>query len=274
MVDELKTIFDMTEGSAPALTDYALTGEDPAGNHVLRRTTWQSLKNLFMSDVTTQANNGWIPAAGPWTYNSASVINVPAGSNVVYSSKFTKIRFVQHGVTKYFYWLTATSNTVSLYAGSSYTVEDTATYPITDPLFSVVADPVGFPFWFNYTPTGISASNVTLLGRFCVVGRTCKVQFKAAFTGGITFTTMPTLPIAAASTLLDGVAAEESVVGVASYVDQGTSHNPTSLVSCVLASGTTFALRLSAPPGTAISATSPITWANGDYIHAQFEYEI
>ena len=45
-----KTLFELTEGSAPALTDYALTGEDPAGIHVLRRTTWQSIKNLFKAN--------------------------------------------------------------------------------------------------------------------------------------------------------------------------------------------------------------------------------
>jgi hypothetical protein len=44
-----KTLFELTEGNAPALTDYALTGEDPTNTHVLRRTTWQSLRNLFLS---------------------------------------------------------------------------------------------------------------------------------------------------------------------------------------------------------------------------------
>lgn len=66
MVDEPKTIFELTEGSAPALTDYALTGEDPAGNHVLRHTTWQSIRNLFLGAPT--ANNDFVvgTSSGTW----------------------------------------------------------------------------------------------------------------------------------------------------------------------------------------------------------------
>ena len=268
-----KTIFELTEGNAPALTDYALTGEDPAGTHVLRRTTWQSLKNLFLADVTNMDNIGWLPMAGPWTYASQFSVNIPANQGYEYST-FSKIRLTQNGVNKYFYLNYATPNTLNFVSNTDFSVENTTTYPITNMSRSNLETPGSFPAWFNYTPTGIATSNVTLSGRFNITNRTCKVQFLATFTGGITFTTMPTLPIPSSANLLDGVAGEESIVGIASYLDSGTSHNPTGLAVSVTTSGTTFGLRNSAVGGAPISATSPITWANGDLIHAQFEYEI
>lgn len=47
MTDLETTIFDLTLGSAPLLTDVEFNGEDPAGIHVLRKVTRQSIFNLF-----------------------------------------------------------------------------------------------------------------------------------------------------------------------------------------------------------------------------------
>lgn len=76
-----KTIFELTEGSAPLGTDYALTGEDPAGTHVLRRTTWTSIKNLFTSlqaaigsDITTGTSTTLF--ATPKSLKDAGVVPV------------------------------------------------------------------------------------------------------------------------------------------------------------------------------------------------------
>jgi hypothetical protein len=44
-----KTIFEYADSSAPLLTDVTLNGEDPAGIHVSRKTTWQSIRNLFLA---------------------------------------------------------------------------------------------------------------------------------------------------------------------------------------------------------------------------------
>ena len=43
-----KTLFQYTEGNAPALTDYCLTGQDPSGSPAMRRLTWASIRNLFV----------------------------------------------------------------------------------------------------------------------------------------------------------------------------------------------------------------------------------
>lgn len=48
MVDENKEIFDLTLGSAPSLTDYTFNGQSPSGTPVLRKVTWQTIRNLFL----------------------------------------------------------------------------------------------------------------------------------------------------------------------------------------------------------------------------------
>jgi len=52
MADDNLTIFGLEEGDAPEPTDIAITGQDPAGVPVLRRTTWQSIANMIASLAT------------------------------------------------------------------------------------------------------------------------------------------------------------------------------------------------------------------------------
>lgn len=47
-----KTLFQYTEGNAPATTDYCLTGQDPSGSPAMRRLTWASIRNLFVGAPT------------------------------------------------------------------------------------------------------------------------------------------------------------------------------------------------------------------------------
>lgn len=226
------------------------------------------VENTSASTITinSTSTSGWQPVSDTWTYASGSTINVPSGATAIYAVD-GKIKFNQHGVTKYGYINPTSTTLLTFYAGNVYTVENTATYPITGIYYSNVASLVGFPYWFNYTPTGIANSNVALTGRFSNVGGTTKVQFRAAFTGGITFTTMPTLPIAVASTSLDMSNTQQ-----AGYVDAGTAWVPNGLNLGLTANATTFGLQ-SGAGGTPMSATSPITWANNDNIEAYFEYE-
>ena len=49
MTDLKKTIFDLTTSPAPALTDVTFNGYDPSGTPVLRKTTWQTIRNLFLA---------------------------------------------------------------------------------------------------------------------------------------------------------------------------------------------------------------------------------
>lgn len=43
-----KTIFDLTAGAAPALTDLTFNGQSPSGTPVLRKLTWTSIRNLLV----------------------------------------------------------------------------------------------------------------------------------------------------------------------------------------------------------------------------------
>ena len=215
---------------------------------------------LGVGDIT-----GWSSISDSWTYASATTITVPSGATSIYSVG-DKIKLTQTTV-KYFYVVGVADTLLTVTGGSDYTV---ANATITSPYYSHQSNPVGFPQYFSYTPTGISASNVSISGRFIVVGKVCSARISVYFTGGITFTTMPTLPIPASSSLLNGFAC---LAGIGGYYDASpTVFSYGSLYSVVLPSATTVSIHKS--DSTTISASVPITWANGDYLEVNFSYEI
>jgi hypothetical protein len=187
-----KTLFELTEGNAPALTDYALTGEDPLGTHVLRRTTWQSIRNLFVG-ATTAANDfivgngtvwqkktlaetktalgidaltavdGWVTVTDTWTYATATTFTISGDKTGVYSVG-DKIKLTQTTV-KYFYIVaisySSPNTTVTVTGGSTYSL---ANATITSPYYSKAASPAGFPAYFGltdptFTSTGTAFTN-------------------------------------------------------------------------------------------------------------------
>jgi hypothetical protein len=155
------------------------------------------------------------------------------------------------------------ADTVLIVVGNAVT-----NYTISANYFCKGATPVGFPQWFTYTPTGISATNVTLQGRFRIIGRSCEVQFHADFSGAITFTTMPTLPIQAGGSILMTL----GFCGQGTYKDAGTATLHNGLLPKVPANA--IVVYLCKADDTDMSASVPITWANNDYIDLHFNYEI
>ena len=147
-----KTIFELTEGSAPLLTDYALNGEDPAGNHVLRRTTWQSILNLF----TSKQADGWIGTDNIFNYASANSFTVSGDVRSIYQIG-DKIKLTQTTV-KYFYIIdisyTSPNTTISVTGGTDYSLANAS---ITSPFYSHASTAVGFPSLLNWV--GSSGSN-------------------------------------------------------------------------------------------------------------------
>jgi len=126
---------------------------------------------------------GWIPASGTWTYASATTFTV-AGNLTAYFGVGTKIRLTQGGGYKYFYVVSssysAPNTTVTVVADGANTL---ASAGIANNYFSYADCPVGFPAWFNWTPswTGLTAVGaVTTAGIFNIVGR--MVKFKATVT--------------------------------------------------------------------------------------------
>jgi len=61
-----KEIFDLAESSAPSITDVTFNGYDPSGVPVLRKTTWQTIRNLFLGtgtandDFTVYNGTAWV----------------------------------------------------------------------------------------------------------------------------------------------------------------------------------------------------------------------
>lgn len=221
------------------------------------------LQDIAPETLVPVGSDGWAAGTGTWTYASATTITVPSGATAIYSVG-DKLRMTNSG-TKYNY-VVAVADTLLTVAGNGV-----ANAAITVPFYSKASSPVGFPPYFAYTPTGIAASNVTLTGRFAIVGRRCFVDFEATFAGGITFTTMPTLPVSAAAGFT-GSHFQNNAVGMSSYLDSGTAWALGGIFATVIASGTTF--RLVTANSTDMSATVPITWAASDEINCHFSYEI
>jgi len=153
--------------------------------------------------------------------------------------------------------------------GSAYTVANAAISAIA---FSKSVSPVGFPQHFTYTPTGVSATNVTLSGRFWLVGTRCHVDMSLVFTGAITFTTNPTLPIGASAAYINPADVSYAISGQGSYLDSGTGYALGTLFPAIVPSAQTVGIRNA--DGSSLSASSPITWANSDAIYLHFDYEI
>jgi len=217
---------------------------------------------------TTMPNaDGWMLVADTWTYASATAVTVPSGAALLYAVG-DKIRLKQGATYKYFYVTAVADTLLTVTGGSDFTVATPTA--ITDVYYSKVATPVGFPQWFNYAPYGISATNVTLLGRFCVNGRICSFQFVANFTGGITFTTMPSLPILSSSNI---IGTRYGLSGLAGYIEAGVAEHPCGL-QLEIHNNTPLFILETFNTVTEISATSPITWKSGDTIEAAGSYEI
>ena len=219
--------------------------------------------NQFATPITN-LEGGWV-AVSTWAYASATSITVPSGAASIYSVG-DKIKLTQTTV-KYFYVVGVADTLLTITGGTSYTLTSAT---ITSPYYSKFETPVGFPQYFNYTPTGIAASNVTLTGRFKVTGRECRCYIKAAFAGAITFTTMPTIPIAASASHFQ--TANPSTSGVGGDVNADGATVIDGAIPRVEASGTVVKVLNTA--GQELSATVPITWAASDIMVINFVYEI
>lgn len=138
---------------------------------------------------------GWCEVDETWVYDSAGVVRgLPALASSLYQTG-DKIKFTQHGTTKYFYVDMGSFPLPDLYsiglnAGSSYTLEDTATYPITNICISRVERPFGFPQWFNWTPTCTAGGSMTWTSvkidyaRFMMEGKRVEAHFYCNGTTG------------------------------------------------------------------------------------------
>lgn len=128
-------------------------------------------------DLATRIKGGWIAPGATWTYASASTFTI-SGDWTDRIGVGTKAWLTQ--TTSKFFYVTACSHsagttTVTVNGGSDHSLANAA---ITAPYFSNDATPVGFPHWFNWTPssfTGFSSNPSSGIYRFTINGRLATV---------------------------------------------------------------------------------------------------
>ena len=213
-------------------------------------------------------DDGWISANETWTYASATTINVPAGALLRFG-KGDKLKMTQDDIIKYFYIINVSDTLLTIYSGNDYTLVNSV---ISNIFYSHISNPIGFPDLFTFTP---NLSNITkgsggtLIGRLRIKGKIVELQCNFIFgTGssvgsGIIFT----YPLLAANTLaIPNVRILDS--GTAGFLC-GSLYASTSSVELMVgyAGGTFDSL-------SSISSAVPMTWANGDTLWINVNYEI
>lgn len=168
--------------------------------------TARDLMRLNSSNILElSAWDGWLklPTENVPTYASATTITNPTGIDWTTFIKIgDKVKFTQTSA-KYFYVTAVTATTLTLSAGTTYTVANAA---ITDFYYSKSETPQGFPHWFPYTAT-ITAGSGTITtsslfsARFSMIGKTVHlmkiINITTNGTGAVSI--ICTLPIASSN---------------------------------------------------------------------------
>ena len=188
-----KKITDLTELTAAASNDYleivdtsANTSKKISRENLIAGHDHGSLSGLGDNDhpqylLSASTNypraDGWIPVSDTWTYASATTVTVPTGAASIYTVGMG-IRLTANSVVKQAY-IVKVENTKLTVAGDA----------LTDYPFSAIsyapnpATAIGFPVWFNYTPTYSQATLVTADGtfsmRYSVIGKTVFIRLRA-----------------------------------------------------------------------------------------------
>lgn len=169
---------------------------------------------LKSQSINPELNNGWIfPNITP-TYASAYTMTVPSGAASIYQ-KGDKVRFKQGADYKYMYIIGVADTVLTLTGGSDYTVATPTA--ITDFYYSHQSNPMGFPAYFNFTPTITGGGGIvgtfdytnTLYG-FRIINSFCHIFMDGAITNvgswsGVIYITLPVSPLATGyATFLNG----------------------------------------------------------------------
>lgn len=129
---------------------------------------------------------GWVGITETLTYASATTITVASGAASRYQ-KGDKLKITQT-TDKYFYIVGVDDTVLTVTGGSDYTLEDEA---ITSPQLSRIENPFGFPSYFNFSFSSISASGsmtVTAVAdtfsNFNIINGIIFIRLKSSFTLG------------------------------------------------------------------------------------------
>lgn len=136
------------------------------------------------TDKRLDSSDGWQEVGENWAYASATTFTI-AGDKTGKYQKGDKIKLTQTTV-KYFYILGVSESggttTVTVTGGSDYTIANAS---ITNPFFSRVSAPFGFPNSFNWTPTitGFSADPTSSTYKFSIDNGICFIEIQQGTSG-------------------------------------------------------------------------------------------
>lgn len=150
--------------------------------------------------------SGWIAVTeSTFTRNNNNLLNVVTGAASRWE-KWDKIKFTQHGMTKFGYVHLVTDTTLGFYAGSANVVENTTTYPITNICVSRVEKPFGFPNSFPYIAVNNGFSTIPTNDKymFSITGGVCNLDIDQE-TNGISNSTAFTISLPIISKNISGI---------------------------------------------------------------------
>jgi hypothetical protein len=173
-----------------------------------------TIDGLLLKDGQVGPWDGWMSANEAWSYASATTITVPAGAASKYQ-KGDKIKYTAGGVIHYHYIITVADTLLTVVGDAVH--NDTMTLNC----YSRQTDPIGFPTWFDYTPSYAGtesmtyASVTTNLAKFAIFGQMVVVLIKCIGTtgGSASYGVLIGAPVVSADT--------GNLVAVYSYVNDG-----------------------------------------------------
>lgn len=228
------------------------------------------LDNTIVAEDKIASDSGWREVTDSWAYASATTITVPTDATTKYSVG-DKIRLTQSAAVKYFYVTAVAATVLTVTGGSDYTVANSAISAIS---YSKAESPLGFPDWFNYTPTwaNLTVGNATVTALFSMSGKTVTgtISYIHGTTSSVGASPTFTLPVTASSRYsntysLGTVYMEDS--GVAGYWGFFRGANTTTVFPAAVGTASTYA------GNGGMSSTIPFTWGTGDYMHGTFTYQ-
>lgn len=248
----------------PTLPVKATGAEIITGSNDAKFATPLAIAQSFLGVV-----GAWVNEQATWTRTGNHTFTMSGDYTAVYLFGL-KIRYKRAGGFEYGYVLSSSyaggTTTVNLVPNTDFTM---SAGTVTEPGYSYADDPVLFPHWFNYAPTG--PTNCTKTGRFRIKGRSVEVWVGLAFTGAPSFATFPTIPVtASANNLASGGPCPNGWGGL---LDSGTKNYVGTIYPYVAPSATNVQIYVNTTDAFQVSATIPITWANGDKLGVHFFYE-
>lgn len=229
---------------------------------------------IITDDLDYIVSGGWTKSMNTWTYASASTFTITGDVTSIYT-KGTKIKWTQttvkYGVVSSSSY-SAPNTTVTIIVNTSYTIANAA---ISNNYYSYLDSPFGFPSAFSYSPTWTSASNPqpaigngSLSGRYIISGKS--IRLIMSFTAGTT-TTFGTgvwsfsLPVTSAGGF--------ERLGTSRIPDSSTGTQYVRLITILTGATTMTYFIEDGTSNNQLTSAVPMTWATGDALHADIEYE-